>query len=96
MKLPLYSTCVNWPQGKLEVLGFIIDEGEEITRDTLLKKADVEDPDEAMPDWDYHIGYYKVSGWPIYYFVHSAIEHVFATEKSIEELMDALDELPEE
>lgn len=85
-KLPYFSNCVNWPERLLPALNLLIDEGEEIGRDGLLASA-AADAD-AVPDWDWHIKYFRY-GDGIYWYVHSAIEHVFAEPESIRAVQDA-------
>jgi hypothetical protein len=81
-RLCMYNNCVGWPENLMPALQYIIDNGDEIDRDDFLRHADVFDPEEIPAD-DWHIWYGKVSGFNIYYFVHSGIEHVFAGEEEI-------------
>lgn len=84
-KLPYFSDCVGWPEPLLPALNLLIDEGEEIKRDELLAatKAD----EKVIPDWDYHIQYFRY-GDGVYWYVHSAIEYVFADPQSIQMVQD--------
>lgn len=85
-KLPYFSNCVNWSERLLPALNLLIDEGEEIGRDGFLASADADA--DAVPDWDWHIRYFRY-GDGIYWYVHSAIEHVFAEPESIRAVQDA-------
>lgn len=70
----------------MPALMYIIDNGDQITRDKFLRMVDFgEDENETIPKWDYHIQYEHL-GNDIYWFIHSAIEHVYATEESIQQL----------
>jgi hypothetical protein len=96
-KLQFFCNCVGWPQKYMDALHYICDEGEEITRDEFLKHADVfcdEDQtvDDVLPPKDWGISYYKLSGFDLYYFIHSAIEHVFADESTIKAVQQKANE----
>lgn len=100
-KLPYYSDCVGWDTRDVATLQYLIDVGQDVTRQTFFKYADA-DPDQ-FPKWDYHIQYYRVPGFKIYYAVHSAIEYVFAQASEIaklrrkaqQESVDAASNVPE-
>lgn len=81
-KLLFFSDCVGWPQELLPALEFLIDKGEEIDREELLERVDIEDAENSVPKWDWHIRYYRY-GDGIYWYDHSAIEHVYAEPESI-------------
>ena len=68
---------MGWPEEEAELLDAIIANARSITRKTFLKYCDC-DPKE-IPASDWHISYYRsqVAGVMYYYYVHSAIEHVF-------------------
>lgn len=79
--------CVN--PDDLEELNFIIDNGEEITREEFIKRVSIRDlnslekslgySDDFKMENDLYVSYWKViykDEW-IYYFCHSAIEYVF-------------------
>lgn len=83
-KLPFFSSCVGWPEELLPALNFLIDEGEELEkeegRSELLAQTDA-DP-ESVPEWDWHIQYFRY-GDDVRWYVHSAIEYVFAEPESV-------------
>lgn len=79
--------CVN--PDDLKELNFVIDNGEEITREEFIEKVSKKDLKSLEKDLgydnnfkmenDWHISYGKVKykGKQIYYFCHSDIEYVF-------------------
>jgi hypothetical protein len=93
-KLPYYSSCVNWPDDKLDALIELVKSGEatEITLATFRKHADLSTCDdgfygtklsEVLRDCNTH--FYKLHG--VYWFKWSAIEYIFATESMIDSVM---------
>lgn len=87
-KFKYVYNCVN-PED-LDELHYIIDNGEEISREDFLKAADNDDLEEIEKSLgynstdfkmenDYHVNYFKAEykGERIYYFCWSAIEYVF-------------------
>lgn len=89
---PFYSDCVGWPDD-VDDLIYLQDESEEISRARFLKLVDkdvLKDIEAGlgynralkMKD-DYHVRYHLHEPTGIPYFVHSAIEHVFATRDDI-------------
>lgn len=114
LKKPFYSDCVGWPRDKVALLHELIDESEDIARSTFIAYADTEtmrglesnlgyDRGFSMSK-DYHVRYKSHKATGIKFFVHSAIEYVFADAEQIEkldslvlqkqELKDLEDELP--
>jgi hypothetical protein len=77
----LWRTCVDWPAGDLGLLGEIIRGARDVTRRTFLRRCEC-DPARA-PAWDRLISYHRsrVAGVTYYFYVHSAIEHVFRAER---------------
>lgn len=90
-KLPFFSDCVSWPKQYEDAL-------DEITR-----AAAFSDFSEFKnhADWeefknliyvgkkiDWHVNFFKVPNWDIYYFKHSGIEYVFATPETIQEYQE--------
>lgn len=92
MKLPYYSDCVGWPSDRVDVLTHLVDEGEEITRETFFRHVSAEEIMGAVGDsWYPHRRYYghafyRLRGHRIYWFTHSCIEFVFAHHSTIERL----------
>lgn len=82
-KLPFYADCVHWSRRLLPVLNQLIDNGREISRATFLRRADADAS--LIPAWDHYIRYYAYRG--VYWYDHSAIEHVFARPEQITELL---------
>ena len=103
-RLPFFSDCVGWPKDKLPALMHIVGNRVDISRQTYVARVDPEARREIErnlgygPDFpiskDYHVRFCTVPGSGVYFMVHSAIEHVFATEKQIDALMEV--ELAEE
>jgi len=94
---PFFANCVGWPED-LQMLEFLIEEGEEVSRDEFLRLVDKEilaglerdlgyDRHLRMKD-DYHVGYRVEPRTGIPFFVHSAIEFVFATNDEVDGLRD--------
>lgn len=92
---PLYCTCVSWPPDQMPVLEHLISEGEEIDLRTF--RALVGRPAEEvfqslgygrhMPvDKDWHVRFKRDPSSGIPFMVHSAIEHVFATDDEIQQV----------
>jgi hypothetical protein len=84
VKLPFYSSCVDWRRDRLDVLSHLVDEGEEITRETFFRHVSADEIMGALGDgWYPHrrfygYGFYRLRGYPIYWFTHSCIEFVFS------------------
>ena len=92
MHYRMIGTCVGWPSHDVDAEGGLvdmIDNAIEVSRKTFLKYvddqelADIEagvgyDKDLRMKD-DWHVSYHrsKLHGERVYFFKHSAIEHVF-------------------
>ena len=87
MRRKFYRTCVGWPDAEMSALHALIDDSSPISRDDFLPLVSVSqmrqieselgyDRHLRMAD-DWHVSYHlHPSGVP--FFVHSAIEHVFA------------------
>jgi hypothetical protein len=92
--LQFFSDCVGWPRQYIDALHYLIDNGEDVERDDFLKHIDFQSlvydedktPNDVLPASDWGISYHKVEGFNCYYFVHSAIEHVFADEDEIKKI----------
>jgi len=96
--LPFFSTCVNWPRELMPALTYLIENGQDLSRTSFLRNVDKE----AMKDWeeglgygkwlrmkdDYAVSYERLKDWPVVWFNHSAIEHVFAEQNTIERLSE--------
>lgn len=92
---PFYNNCVNWEDDVL-LLHFLQDDPVDLSRETFLKHVDRQD----LALLEEQLGYdrnLRMSGDPyvqyrrepktgIPYFVHSAIEYVFATRDDIDNL----------
>lgn len=92
-RLPFYSDCVNWPRPLLAVLEHLVDEGVAIRRETFLRRVDMEARSGApwYPEaWDYHLTYWRLPGYRIYWYVHSSTEIVFAAPGEIARLREAM------
>lgn len=88
-----YSSCVNWPAGRVDDLTQMVDNALQITRLTFLKHVGrdtltvleeylgyAKHPKQGMTmAGDWHVGYYRstLCGETVYYFDHSRIEYVF-------------------
>lgn len=88
-----HSSCVCWERSDVDNLSKMIDESSDITRATFLKHVDKDFMNEWERSAGYAIGrekglrmandfavsYHKskLHGQKVYYFRHSAIEHVF-------------------
>jgi hypothetical protein len=81
-KLPYFSSCVNWPREFLPALGLLIDEGKEIGKRQFLSRADA-DPNDFPKKYHADFRYFCYAPHDVYWFTHSAIEHVFAEDESI-------------
>lgn len=87
-RLPFFSDCVGWPRDQLGALTYLVDEGVDITRETFFRHIR---RDEIPAEWYPHRRYWgysfhRLPGHPIYWYVHSLIEFVFATPEAIEAL----------
>lgn len=91
-----FSRCVGWPKDFEQAKDFLDDHGQEIPRDHFLKLVDRAemkrwerdlgyDRHLTMAD-DWHVRYFVEPNTAIPFFVHSAIEHVFASREEIEAL----------
>ena len=72
-----WQTCVGWPEEEMELFDAIRENARTIVRRTFLKYCDCDPKDVPATDW--HIGYFRsqVAGVMYYYYVPSAIEHVY-------------------
>lgn len=96
IKKPFFSDCVGWPADMVPLLHELVDESEDIARSTFIAYADTEAMrriefalgyDRGFPmSKDYHVAYKSHKATGIKFFVHSAIEFVFADAKQIEDL----------
>src|SRR5271166_4129440 len=93
-----YKSCVQFSGLEIEALNAMIRSGREITRATMMKYIDLravarqlgyfEQPSQGITmSRDYAVTYYKSTfrGWPAYYFVWSAIEHIFVPCEALRE-----------
>lgn len=78
--VPFYSDCVSWPRALLPALSHLVDEGYEITRTTFVRRTGERLPWPADSWW---VSYWTLRGARVYWYVHSAIEYVYATPASI-------------
>lgn len=98
---PFHSTCVGWPDD-IRVLEHLISEGRKIERAEFLTLVNLQ----AMKRLerglgygreglnmaeDYHVAYFVDPESLVPFFVHSAIEHVFATPSDIDGIRARLD-----
>lgn len=88
-----FASCCCWPYNKVDELNEMIDKAQDITRRTFIKNVGLEllrpvelrlgyvvNPSAGMTmSSDWHVSYHKskLDGNLVYYFTHSAIEHVF-------------------
>ena len=102
-----FSTCISWPEALSDAKDFLDENGEEVSRQTFLQHVDLRD----FRSWekalgytktlkmrdDWHVRYFLEPQTQIAFFVHSAIEHVFATREEIEDLQRRISDpgLPE-
>lgn len=86
-KLPYFSNCVNWPKELLPALGLLVDEGEEVGKREFLSRADA-DPSDFPRKYHADFRYFRYDR-DVYWFTHSAIEHVFAEGESIRAIQRA-------
>lgn len=100
----LYNTCVGWPPDLMPALHRLIDERREISREEFLpmvgkrSMAMIEaslgyDRHLRMKD-DWHVRYFVEDESGIPFFVHSGIEHVFASDDEISALNRAAVDRP--
>ena len=90
--LPFFSDCVSWPPEYLEALKRIRDKGDDIDRAVFLAHVNWtlnKAPHDFIPEDDWHIHYKRYE--KIYFFIHSGIEFVFATEPQIKAIQDLID-----
>lgn len=91
-----FSTCVRWPPHLHGAKDFLDDQGQKITREEflpLVNRAHMRriekdlgyDRTQKIED-DWHVGYFLEPETGIPFFVHSATEHVFASEEELERL----------
>ncbi|MCW3782989.1 hypothetical protein [Defluviimonas salinarum] len=91
-----YSTCVDWPKERMLAKAFLDENGEEITRAAFLGLVDPRQMRalethlgydiHLKMEADYHVRYFREPVTGIPFFVHSAIEHVFARKDEIDAL----------
>lgn len=76
------TTCVGVPERDVEALIDMIDTAIDIKWATFKKHCDFEDIQRDLKTLndDYCVGFYrsKYKGQRVYFFTHSAIEHIFA------------------
>lgn len=94
LPLPFYSDCVEWPRGRMAVLNHICEAGVEVDRETFMHHVVTETIPQAWfpneyPGW-YGCSYWRLPGFPVYWYVHSLIEFVFAAPETIERVGAAL------
>lgn len=99
-KLPFYNNCVGWEQADMGLLHELIDESEDCTRSTFLKRIAPDTFKEIerslgynhnfkmKDDWHVQYKHHPLSG--AYFMVHSAIEYVFAGPEEIEKLREVV------
>lgn len=90
-----YSTCVGWPEDDVHAEGGLcsmVDDARDITRRTFQLHVDSEQLREIETALgydknlrmhkDWHVSYHRsrLHGKQVYFFKHSAIEHVFTKE----------------
>jgi hypothetical protein len=93
-RLPFYNTCVGWRPDQMDALHHLCDYGREIKRATFRKHVARDELDDIERSLgynrairmknDYTVRYYRCG--VVYYFIWSAIEHVFATPEMIRSL----------
>jgi hypothetical protein len=84
-RLPFYASCVNWPDEHLHILDHLIESSEPLDRSQFAVR--VEETAMLPPDWDYAVSYWELPGRAeVVWYRHSAIEHVYADESTIETL----------
>lgn len=81
-RLPFYGDCVGWPNELLPALSHLVDEGEEITRSTFVRHCGPS----PYPGSAWHVHYFRLRGYRIYWFTWSCIEHVYAEVSEITRL----------
>lgn len=92
--LPFFSDCVDWKTDLLAALEYLVDEGEDITRETFFRHVGRDNVLRAVGEqWFPHRRYYghdfrRLRGFEVYWFTHSAIEFVFAHEQEILAVQD--------
>lgn len=87
--VPFFSDCVAWPTELLRVLEYLVDEGFQITRSDFQHFTGSQHPPDES---DWHVTYWRLPGRPIFWWVHSATEYVFADEASLRDVEAMLDE----
>jgi len=99
MKRPYFCNCVSWSPDQMPALEALIERGEEIQRSEFLKLVNPADQRKIeaglgydrhlkMED-DWHVRYFRDPASGIPFFVHSAVEHVFAEPAEIADLTEA-------
>lgn len=94
MSRKLYKNCVGWPENQIEALQYLIEHGVVIAREEFLAEVSpgqmqrIEkelgyDKNLKMSE-DFHVRYFREPFTKIPFFVHSAIEHVFAAPAEID------------
>ena len=91
--LPYFGACKSWPAEKLAALEWICENGVEIDRATFLgrvapsklrsweKVLGYRDGRSMADDW--HVRYFRSPDGEAHWFIHSAIEYVFARPETI-------------
>ena len=97
--LPYFGACKSWPAEKLAALEWICENGVEIDRATFLGRV----APSKLRSWekvlgyrngrsmvdDWHVRYQRSPDGMAYWFVHSAIEYVFARPETIDAIQTA-------
>lgn len=93
-RLPFYADCVDWPRNQLAALMHLVDAGVLIDRAEFFRKIN---RTQIRPDWEpcpagtpYGEAFYTLPGYRIYWYVHSAIEFVFAEASEVAALQTEL------
>lgn len=101
LRRPFHATCVGWP-GDIRVLEHLISERQRINRADFMQIVDIPamkrlerklgyGKEGLTMAGDYHVRYYVEPVSQVPYFVHSAVEYVFATPSDIEGILSRLD-----
>lgn len=98
-RYPFFSSCVNWPRGRVDLLHYLKDHSREISRSTFLKNVRQEDLRDLEEECgyakhpaqgltmaaDWHVCYYRCRFARdwVYWFTWSGIEYVFAQRETM-------------
>jgi hypothetical protein len=99
VRLPYFHSCVGWPPDSLKALMRLIERRQDVSRRKLVANVDSASRRELEADLgygrhfpivrDFYVRYGMEPQSGVYFIVHSAIEHVFATPEQIEALQAA-------